>query len=92
MLNMLIYLHISKIMIIFAVSKNLKTNNIMLYVGQFNESQLIAKEDKKAIEKVQQENDSLKYVDTKLVKKKGKIVAIKIWLLTVEEYSKLKHF
>ena len=89
---MLIYLHISKIMIIFAVSKNLKTNNIMLYVGQFNESQLIAKEDKKAIEKVQQENDSLKYVDTKLVKKKGKIVAIKIWLLTVEEYSKLKHF
>ena len=64
----------------------------MLYVGQFNESQLIAKEDKKAIEKVQQDNDSLKYVDTKLVKKKGKIVAIKIWLLTVEEYSKLNHF
>ena len=64
----------------------------MLYVGQFNESQLIAKEDKKAIERVQQDNDSLKYVDTKLVTKKGKVVAIKIWLLTIEEYSKLKHF
>lgn len=64
----------------------------MLYVGQFNESQLNSKEDKKAIERVQQDNNSLKYVDTKLVTKKGKVVAIKIWLLTIEEYSKLKHF
>lgn len=78
-------------MCIFAMSKNLKTDNIMLYVGQFNESQLIAAEDKKAIKRIQQENDSLKYVDTKLVTKKGKVVAMKIWLLTIEEYSKLKH-
>jgi len=62
----------------------------MVYVGQFTESQLIAKEDKKAIKKIQQDNDSLKYVDTKLVTKKGKVVAMKIWLLTIDEYSKLK--
>lgn len=51
-------------------------------VGTFNEEQLIAKEDKIAVEKAQQET-GLRFVGTKLNHKKKTIT---IWLMTDEEY------
>lgn len=57
------------------------------YVGRFTEAQLKNKEDKKAIEKAQKET-GLKYVDTKMVKKAGKIVAMDVYLIDEETYLK----
>jgi len=51
-------------------------------VGTFNETQLIAKEDKIAVEKAQKET-GLTYTDTKLNHKKKSIT---IWLIPTEEY------
>lgn len=57
-------------------------------VGTFNEEQLIAKEDKVAVEKAKNET-GLKYVDTKLNHKKKSIT---IWLITDEEYLNSNKF
>lgn len=57
------------------------------YVGRFTEAQLKNKEDKKAIEKAQKET-GLKYIDTKMVKKAGKIVAMDVYLIDEETYLK----
>lgn len=57
------------------------------YVGRFTEAQLKNKEDKKAVEKAQKET-GLKYVDTKMVRKAGKIVAMDVYLIDEETYLK----
>ena len=57
----------------------------MIYVGQFNEDQLRKKEDKKLVAKKMNET-GLKYTKTAFVKKNKKIVGLKVWLLTNEEY------
>ena len=53
-------------------------------VGTFNEEQLIAKEDKVAIEKAQKET-GLTYIDSKLNHKKKSIT---VYLISDEEYLK----
>lgn len=58
----------------------------MKFVGTFNEKQVIAKEDKKAVEKMQTNFPQYKYVKTKFVKKGGKIIGMNIYLMTTEEY------
>ncbi len=59
----------------------------MVYVGQFNETELKSGLDKQQVEKMKCEsNGVLKYTKTRLVKKSGKIVGLKIWLMTSEEY------
>lgn len=57
----------------------------MILVGQFNEKQLRNGEDKACVEKMKKET-ALKYTRTCIIKKKGIPVALKIWLLTSEEY------
>jgi len=68
-------------MIIF-VPYQLKIDTMKHLVGTFNQTQLIAKEDKVAVEKAQKET-GLTYVDTKLNHKKKTIT---IWLISNEEY------
>ena len=53
-------------------------------VGVFNENQLRNKEDKKAVEKFQKET-GLKYVDTKIIKKGGKMF-MEVYLIPNEDY------
>ena len=74
-------MHISIIIFIF-VPYQLKIDTMKHLVGTFNERQLIAKEDKVAVEKAQKET-GLTYVDTKLNHKKKTIT---IWLISNEEY------
>lgn len=59
----------------------------MVYVGQFNETELKNGLDKQQIEKMKSEsNGVLRYTKTRFVKKGGKIVGLKVWLMTSEEY------
>ncbi len=53
-------------------------------VGTFNEKQLVAKEDKAAIKKAQEET-GLTFIDSKRDKKKNTIT---VWLITNDEYLK----
>lgn len=53
-------------------------------VGVFNEQQLKNKEDKKAIEKAQKET-GLTYIDSKIIKKGGKMF-MEVYLIPTEEY------
>lgn len=62
----------------------------MKLIGTFNEQQVINGEDKKAVENFKQQNPSYKYVKTEFVKKKGKIVSMKVYLMTSEEYFNSK--
>ena len=62
----------------------------MIYVGQFNENQLRNGEDKMLVSKKMKETD-LKYTKTSFVKKGGKIIGLKVWLLTNEEYYNSKN-
>lgn len=62
----------------------------MKLVGTFNEQQLCNGEDKHAVSKCKEQNPTLKYVKTEFVKKAGKIIAMKIFLLTSEEYFNTK--
>ena len=59
-------------------------------VGTFNEAQLKNKEDKKAVEKAQKET-GLKYVDTKIIKKGGKMF-MEVYLIPTDEYLKSSKF
>ena len=61
----------------------------MVYVGQFDETQLKSGVDKQMVEQMKSEsNGSLRYVKTKFVKKGKQIVGLKVWLMTSEEYMK----
>jgi hypothetical protein len=59
-------------------------------VGTFDEAQLRSQEDKKAVEKAQKET-GLKYVDTKIIKKGGKMF-MEVYLIPTEEYLKSSKF
>jgi len=59
-------------------------------VGTFNEEQLINKEDKKAVEKAKEES-GLKYVETKIIKKGGKMY-MEVYLIPNEEYYNSSKF
>ena len=63
----------------------------MIYVGTFNEAQCRNREDKAILEKKKAET-GLKYIRSRLVKKGGKIVGLKVWLLTDEEYYNSNEF
>lgn len=58
----------------------------MKLLGVFNEQQVRNGEDKVAVEDAKTKDPTQKYVKTEFVKNKGKIVAMKIYLLTSEEY------
>jgi len=51
----------------------------MIYVGKFNEKQLLSGEDKKAIEEGINRT-GLKYIKNKIVKEKG-VKYMKVWLV-----------
>ncbi len=57
-----------------------------LYVGQFSENDLIEGADKKAIAEAKKKT-GLKYVNTKLVKKGRKIVAMKAWVCDFDTFK-----
>jgi hypothetical protein len=59
-------------------------------VGVFNEEQLKNKEDKKAVEKAQQET-GLTYTTTKIIKKGGKMF-LEVYLIPTEEYLATNKF
>lgn len=59
-------------------------------VGTFDESQLRNKEDKKAVEKAMKDT-GMKYVDSKIVKKGGKMY-LDVFLISDEEYHKSSKF
>lgn len=63
----------------------------MIYVGQFNEEQCRKGEDKAVVQQKMDET-GMKYTRTRFVKKGGKIVGLKIWLLTNEEYYNSNEF
>ena len=63
----------------------------MIFVGTFNEKQCRNKEDKAIVEKKKAET-GLKYTRSRIVKKSGKIVGLKVWLLTNEEYYNSNEF
>ena len=62
----------------------------MIYVGQFNENQLRNGEDKVLVSKKMKET-GLKYTRTAFVKNGRKIIGLKVWLLTNEEYYNSKN-
>jgi hypothetical protein len=59
-------------------------------VGVFNEEQLRSGEDKKAIQKAQEET-GLTYIDNKIIKKDGKMF-MEVYLIPTEEYLKSNKF
>jgi len=65
-------------------------NGGRVLVGKFNEQQLRNKEDKKAVEKAQKET-GLKYIDSKIVKKGGKMM-LEVYLISDEEYYNSSKF
>lgn len=50
-----------------------------VFVGCFNEAQMDRHEDMVAVQKAMRET-SLEYIDTELVKKRGQITGLKIWV------------
>lgn len=54
-------------------------------IGLFNEEQCRQGADKTLVEQKKAET-GMKYTRTRLVKKGGRIVGLKVWLLTSEEY------
>lgn len=59
-------------------------------VGTFDEAQLRNREDKKAVEKAMKDT-GMKYVDTKMVKKGGKMF-LEVYLIPDDEYQKSSKF
>lgn len=57
---------------------------MQVYVGEFSESDLDAGIDKKAVSEAM-ERTGLKYTNTMFVKKRGKIVALKIWVCDFDD-------
>lgn len=58
----------------------------MKLLGTFNEQQVRSGEDKSAVNAAITKDPTHKYVKAEFVMKKGKIVAMKIYMLTSEEY------
>lgn len=57
-----------------------------ILVGTFEEADLAAGRDKEAVKEAK-EKHGLGYTETKLVKKKGKIVGIKIWVCDSDTFT-----
>lgn len=57
----------------------------MIYVGKFNEEQLINGEDRKAIAEAK-ERTGLRYIKNKIVKEKG-VKYMKVWLVSSYEQT-----
>jgi len=55
-----------------------------ILVGVFSEQELKDGKDKIAVAK-QMEESGLKYTDTKFIKNRGEIVAMKIWVCSLDE-------
>lgn len=72
------------------LEQNIMADGGRIKVGTFDEQQIINKEDKKAVEKAQEET-GLKYVDVKFIKKKGKMYS-EIYLIPNEEYYNSSKF
>lgn len=55
-----------------------------VYIGEFTEDDLVNGRDKeainKALEKEELKSNGIKYIESELIRKKGKIVGIKVWL------------
>ena len=58
----------------------------MIYVGKFTEEEVRKGLDKKAVEEKKVET-GLKYIKTQFVKKGKQIIALKLWLMSLEEYQ-----
>lgn len=56
--------------------------DLMIYVGRFNEADLIAHKDRAAINAKRELAPAYKYIYSKEVKKGRKIVALDVWLST----------
>lgn len=61
-----------------------------ILVGDFNEQQLTAGEDKLAVKKAQEET-GLEYVSTKIIKIKGETY-LRIWVESLDEFKTEKWF
>ena len=62
----------------------------MIYVGRFSEEDMISKIDKIKVQEAMDKHN-LKYTNTKLVKKSGKIIGLDIWICNANEIDlKLK--
>lgn len=55
-----------------------------IYVGEFNAQDIDAGRDQKALAEVQ-ERTGLRYNNTELIRRKGKIVGMKIWACSRED-------
>lgn len=58
----------------------------MILVGTFNEDEIANGADKKAVAEAK-EKHGLQYTETKLVKKAGKIVGLKIWVCDADSFT-----
>jgi hypothetical protein len=72
------------------LSENKMADGGRVKVGVFDENQLKNKEDKKAVEKAQKET-GLSYVDSKIIKKGGKMF-LEVYLIPNEEYYNSNKF
>jgi hypothetical protein len=75
---------------LFLADGGMMANGGRVLVGKFDEQQLRNKEDKKAVEKAQKET-GLKYIDSKIVKKGGKMM-LEVYLISDEEYYNSSKF
>ena len=75
---------------LFLADGGMMANGGRVLVGKFDEQQLRNKEDKKAVEKAQKET-GLKYIDSKIVKKGGKMM-LEVYLISDEEYHNSSKF
>jgi len=59
---------------------------MQVLVGDFNEKDLKENKDRIAVEKKMKET-CLKYTNTKLIKKKGEIVGMRIWVCDIDDFT-----
>lgn len=57
-----------------------------IYVGEFSEKDLESGVDRVRVSEMQ-EKTGMKYTNTKLVKRDGKIVGMKIWVCNAEDFE-----
>lgn len=55
-----------------------------IYIGTFNEAELIAKKDQEAIDKAKKAT-GLKYFNTEIISKKGINVGLSFYMCTIED-------
>lgn len=80
----------SKLMKVEMADGGMMADGGRIKVGTFDEAQLKNREDKKAVEKAMKDT-GMKYVDTKMVKKGGKMF-LEVYLIPDDEYQKSSKF